>query len=89
MSPSPDRPLNDAERDRMDAVLSRFRIDGFFAALICSPEIAKPIQYLPEIWGGEDGAGGSIGRRRFAYRRLSIWSFSPQWCHQGPFGLLD
>jgi hypothetical protein len=47
MSPSPDRPLNDAERDRMDAMLSRFRsesamnnaeqIDGFFAALICSP----------------------------------------------------
>ena len=25
MSPSPDRPLNDAERDRVDAMLSRFR----------------------------------------------------------------
>jgi uncharacterized protein len=59
----PDRPLNDAERDRMDAMLSRFRsesamnnaeeIDGFFAALICSPETAKPSQYLSEIWGGE------------------------------------
>jgi uncharacterized protein len=64
MSPSqPDRPLNDAERDRLDAMLSRFRnesamnnaeeVDGFFAALICSPEIAKPSEYLPEIWGGE------------------------------------
>ena len=63
MPPSPDRPLNDAERDRLDAMLSRFRndyamnnaeeIDGFFAALICSPEIVKPSQYLPEIWGGE------------------------------------
>jgi uncharacterized protein len=63
MSPSPDRPLNDAERDRLDAMLSRFRndyamnnaeeVDGFFAALICSPEIAKPSQYLTEIWGGE------------------------------------
>ena len=61
--PQRDRPLNDAERDRMDAILSRFHsesamnnaeeIDGFFAALICSPEIAKPSQYLPEIWGGE------------------------------------
>jgi uncharacterized protein len=61
--PQQDRPLNDAERDRMDAMLSRFRsesamnnaeeIDGFFAALICSPETAKPSQYLPEIWGGE------------------------------------
>ena len=28
-------------------------VDGFFAALICSPEIAKPSEYLPEIWGGE------------------------------------
>jgi len=61
MSPSPDRPLNDVERDRMDAILSRFHsedaihnaeeVDGFFAALICSPEIAKPNEYLAEIWG--------------------------------------
>jgi len=56
-------PLNDAECDRLDTMLSRFRsedalnnleeLDGFFAALICSPEIAKPSEYLPEIWGGE------------------------------------
>ena len=61
MSPSPDRPLNDVERDRMDAILSRFHsenaihnaeeVDGFFAGLICSPEIAKPNEYLAEIWG--------------------------------------
>jgi yecA family protein len=47
----------------MDAVLSRFRseyamnnreeIDGFLAALICSPDIAKPSEYLPEIYGGK------------------------------------
>jgi hypothetical protein len=51
MSPSPDRPLNDVERDRMNAILSRFygedamdsaeEVDGFFAALIWSPEIAR------------------------------------------------
>jgi uncharacterized protein len=61
--PQRDRPLNDAECDRMDAVLSRFRsehatnnleeIDGYFGALICSPDIAKPSEYLPGIWGGE------------------------------------
>jgi uncharacterized protein len=61
--PQRDRPLNDAECARLDAVLSRFRseyamnnleeIDGFFAALICSPDVAKPSDYLPEIWGGE------------------------------------
>ena len=61
-SPQRDRSLNDAECARMDAVLSRFRseyamnnreeIDGFLAALICSPDIAKPSEYLPEIYGG-------------------------------------
>jgi len=61
--PQQDRPLYDAECARMDAMLSRFRsayamnnreeLDGFLAALICSPDIAKPSEYLPEIWGGE------------------------------------
>jgi yecA family protein len=47
----------------LDTVLSRFgseyamnnleEIDGFFAALICSPDVTKPSEYLPEIWGGE------------------------------------
>src|SRR5215467_11810554 len=31
----------------------REEIDGFFAALICSPDFAKPSEYLPEIWGEE------------------------------------
>src|SRR6516162_9479675 len=61
--PQRDRRLNDAECARLDAVLSRFgseyamnnleEIDGFLAALICSPDVAKPSDYLPEIWGGE------------------------------------
>jgi uncharacterized protein len=61
MPPSPDRPLNDVEHDRMNAILSRFhsedamnnaeKVDGFFAALICSPQIAKPNEYLAQIWG--------------------------------------
>ena len=47
----------------MDAMISRFRseyamnnaeeVDGLLAALICSPEIATPSEYLPEICGGE------------------------------------
>jgi uncharacterized protein len=56
------QPLSDAEYDRIADVLSRFRseramnlekLDGFFAALICSPDIVQPSEYLPEIWGGE------------------------------------
>lgn len=61
--PPPDRPLSEAECDRLAAMLSRLgsehamnnleEIDGFFAALICSPNLALPSDYLPEIWGGE------------------------------------
>ena len=65
----------------MDAMLSRFHsksamnnaeeVDGFFAALICSPELAKPSEYLPEIWGGE-----MADDEAFADRRISwIYSF--------------
>jgi uncharacterized protein len=54
--------LSDDEYDRMAAVLERFRseramnlemLDGFFAALICSPDMVPPSEYLPEIWGGD------------------------------------
>jgi len=31
-------------------------LDGFFAALICSPQLVVPSRYLPEIWGGADKA---------------------------------
>lgn len=54
--------LTDAELDRLDDALGRFhsptamnleQLDGFFAALICSPDTAMPSEYLHEIWGGE------------------------------------
>ena len=38
------------------AMNNREEIDGFFVALICSPDIAKPSEYLPEIWGGGEMA---------------------------------
>jgi uncharacterized protein len=80
--PQQDRPLNDAECDRINAMLSRFHseyamnnaeeIDGFFAALICSPEIAKPSQYLPEIWGGEMADDEAFADRKEAQDFLSL-----------------
>jgi uncharacterized protein len=75
MSPSPDWPLNDVERDRLDAILSRFHsedamnnaeeIDGFFAALICSPEIARPNDYLAEIRGEMTDDEAFAGEQEF------------------------
>jgi uncharacterized protein len=53
--------LTDAEFDRLSAVLQRFgnqrsmnveELDGFLAALVCSPDSVPPSEYLPEIWGG-------------------------------------
>jgi len=56
------QPLTDVELGRLSAVLGRFRdkhsmnleqLDGFFAALICGPDIVLPSEYLPEIWGDD------------------------------------
>jgi Uncharacterised protein family (UPF0149) len=52
------QPLTDAEFDRLSALLERFgnqrtmnveELDGFLAALICSPDSVLPSEYLPEI----------------------------------------
>ena len=54
------QPLSDAEFDRLEEILKRFRdkramnleqLDGFFAALICGPNIVLPSEYLPRFWG--------------------------------------
>jgi uncharacterized protein len=53
--------LTDAEFDRLSSVLERFgnqrtmnveELDGFLAALVCSPDSVPPSEYLPEICGG-------------------------------------
>jgi uncharacterized protein len=55
------KPLSKAEYDELDSCLERFHsdqamdlemIDGFFAALHCSPQMTPPSVYLKEIWGG-------------------------------------
>ena len=57
-----DQPLSDAEYARIAVMLERSRdkramnlemLDGFFAALICSPDMVPPSEYLREIWGGD------------------------------------
>ena len=56
------QPLTDAELDRLSDVLKRFgdkramnleQLDGFLSALICSPDLVPPSEYLPVIWGGD------------------------------------
>jgi uncharacterized protein len=53
--------LTDEELDRLSEFLdaaSPFAmniemLDGYFAALICGPQMVMPSEYLPEIWGEE------------------------------------
>src|SRR3954462_10406448 len=60
-----EKPLTDADYDRLADALNRFhgdramnleQLDGFFAALICGPNPVHPSEYLPEIWGGGEMA---------------------------------
>ena len=64
-----DGTLTDAQYDRMAALLSRFRggramnlemLDGYFAALICCPDMVLPSEYLCEIWGGGEMADAEV-----------------------------
>lgn len=50
--------LTDEEHDRLSVLLDQRgsamnleMLDGFFAALICSPELVPPSEYLPRVWG--------------------------------------
>ena len=53
-------PLTNAELDHLSEILERLgndhsmnleQLDGFFAALICGPELVPPSKYLPKICG--------------------------------------
>jgi yecA family protein len=55
-------PLTDDELDHLDDILGRVNpgetmsleeLDGFFCALICSPEVVPPSEYMPHIFGSE------------------------------------
>lgn len=57
------RPLDDAELDRLESLLDAFpeamdieMLDGFFTALVCSPKLVMPSEYMPHVLGG-DGDG--------------------------------
>jgi len=53
-------PLSEAEFDRLEEILQQDEerglpvegVDGFFAALACSPVRAKATEWMPIVWGG-------------------------------------
>ncbi|MEA2741836.1 MAG: uncharacterized protein QOG25_207 [Acetobacteraceae bacterium] len=55
------QPLSEGELDRLGEFLAGIgpsamnteSLDGYFAALVCSPTMVLPSEYLPQIWGEE------------------------------------
>jgi uncharacterized protein len=99
-------PLTDAEFDRLAAFLARFandramnleELDGFLAALVCSPDMVLPSEYLPEICGRnlliEDAGVDPLELRDFLSLILRHWNVIANTLHSGevylPFLLLD
>jgi uncharacterized protein len=75
------QPLTDAEFDRLDEVLKRFgdkramnleQLDGFFAALICGPNIVLPSEYLPKIWGDDMINEGGVSAQPMLEEFISL-----------------
>jgi uncharacterized protein len=58
-NPTNQQPLSDDELDRLGKFLDEIgapamnmeSLDGYFAALICGPDMVLPSEYLPGIWG--------------------------------------
>jgi uncharacterized protein len=71
----PNKPLSDAEVERLRAILESGRggencmtieaVDGLFACLICSPEVVMPSQWMPVVWDGE----GVVSENSIALQR--------------------
>jgi len=59
--PPANEPLTDEQFDRLEAYLSGHApagvniewVDGYFAALICGPDMVMPSEYLPQVLGEE------------------------------------
>ncbi len=77
-------PLTEAEYDRLEMLLDMGaeqgamtleEMHGFFAALICGPEVVAPSTYLNEVWGGEEAPFGSIEElREFLDLTMRQWN---------------
>lgn len=65
MNKRKNKPMQDSELDRLGDILNGFHseqamnleaLDGFFAALHCTPSPVQPSRYIPQLWGGGEMA---------------------------------
>ena len=82
--PLPDSALTDDDYDFLQSVLDSLQsenamnlemVDGFFAALICAPQLVMPSGYLPGIVGGEDEVYENLEQvERFMTVLMAHWT---------------
>lgn len=83
--PQPDpEALTDEDYDFLELVLDSLEsvdamnlemVDGFFASLICAPQLVLPSQYMPEVLGGEGEAYESQEQaERFLTVLMAHWN---------------
>lgn len=99
-------PLTEDEFERLDAFLDQTKndcamslekLDGFFTALVCGPEMVLPSEYLPYVWGSEQSKGGGFETLEEAQDILDLvnrhWNTIAGTLHKGrvyfPFLLED
>lgn len=79
MNKRKNKPMQDSELDRLDDILNGFHneqamnleaLDGFFAALHCTPSIVPPSRYLPELWGGNEMADDDAFENEAAFQEF-------------------
>lgn len=90
-------PLSEEEFDRLDDILNINEdrgltvesVDGFFAALACSPVAAEPSEWLPVVWGGEPPEWTTTGEEAEAIALLMrMWNQVSEEIEGGDFAPL-
>ena len=90
-------PLSEEEFDRLDDILSMCEdrgltvegVDGFFAALVCSPILAPPSEWIPAVWGGEPPEWATVQEAQEAMGLLMrMWNQVAESINDGSFAPL-
>ena len=90
-------PLSEEEFDRLDDILSVNEergltvegVDGLFAALVCSPVLAPPSEWIPIVWGGEAPEWNTMAEKQEAIALLMrMWNQVAESINDGSFAPL-
>jgi uncharacterized protein len=82
MKPASNAPLKEKELGQLDdflesigpSAMSMEKIDGFFAALMCAPDLVMPSKWFPEIWGPDFAFESETQANRYIGLLMRHWN---------------